>query len=487
LYQLMRVSKAFHEIIEPRIWTDIELHRSPWHEYYQYETEYDYEAILRRNKARNYFATTNDKCGTMHTSYSPRHQRSYFRRRDPYFELKAMKLLKTFDEGAILYANERCARLAERIQSLCMTLSVDSYYGPPSQILNQCWSIISRFKNLESLELIAGWPNHRGEVREGWTRNSMSFSPRGDCAPLTKIRKLHLRGYIPQDFARFVCQSAACINDLELALLDRPVCSKGMLDPITDVWKGSPRENNAELLKGVSETEQENFDDYWEAFLRPLAALHETDIPEQFSSLRSLTLRRPAEARGRGDPRPGCYVSVPSDKRILSEWARLIRASRSTVEHLVLEQRPMADDREPAGTDNADFMALYAYGPGFSRFVEYVLPTLLEDADWPALKSIRLYGFDPLGYVRKVCERVDPDETLDDDYGDGPPYDYTEHDQERARLISEHCLLPMLQERFKPLGVNVDSVLGRRMLFDPFTGIVQWGDGFGATHPKEED
>jgi hypothetical protein len=157
----------------------------------------------------------------------------------------------------------------------------------------------------------------------------------------------------------------------------------------------------------------------------------------------------------------GVYVSLKSDLAILSEWAALIRATRSTLEHLVLDQRPFAEEIETDSTGDTEFLVHYPYGPGYERFAQYCLPALLEEtAEWPNLKSIRLYGFDV------------------------PP----EMAEKHSSPIKPQKLGLQVEARFKPLGVDVRSGLGRRMLYEDDDGVVRSrGDGLGGRVEEDDE
>jgi hypothetical protein len=149
-------------------------------------------------------------------------------------------------------------------------------------------------------------------------------------------------------------------------------------------------------------------------------------------------------------------VSVKSDVAILQEWAALIRATRGTLEYLILEQRPFAEDIVQVSSTDEEFLVLCPYGAGYGRFIEHALPALLEEgAGWPRLKSVRLYGFDvPVQDFKKYYPK---------------------------KKSPKQKLLAILEARFKPQGVDVRSGLGRRMIYYEHDGTIRSGkDGFGG-------
>jgi len=74
---------------------------------------------------------------------------------------------------------------------------------------------------------------------------------------------------------------------------------------------------------------------------RALACL----VPESISrlvSLKTLHLCKPGVGTEYGQRM--MYYSTPSDERILREWSALFRATRKTLQHLILDQRPVAEE-----------------------------------------------------------------------------------------------------------------------------------------------
>jgi hypothetical protein len=128
--------------------------------------------------------------------------------------------------------------------------------------------------------------------------------------------------------------------------------------------------------------------------------------------------------------------------------------------HLVLDQRPFAEQIETDSTGDTEFLVSYPYGPGYERFAEHCLPALLEEIEWPYLKSIRLYGFDV------------------------PP----EMAQKHSSPVKPQKLGLQVEARFKPLGVDVRSGLGRRMLYGEDNGVVRpYEDGLGGRVEEDEE
>jgi hypothetical protein len=318
---------------------------------------------------------------------------------------------------------------------------------------------IAGFRNLEHLELTVSWPYDPKE----WDFAYDVFAL--DRAPLVKLRTVRLRGYLPQAFVLYVCLGAPGITDLELALLDRPIgsCLVHERQNPPPKWKDDNDEvDGGETLDdGDSASSNDSVAgeyDHEECIApRALSTFDGVDVTAQFPALTRLSLGRPAESM-----KPGvqnAYVSVHHDIGILAEWAALIRATRGSLEHLILDQRPFAEYIEMDATDDAEFLAIFPCGPGYARFVEHCLPALLEEnVQWPRLKSIRLYGFD-----------VPPEVA------------------EKYSSSQSQKLLLMVEARFKPMGIDVRSGLGRRMMYEDDDGVIRLEDGFGGSRIDLEE
>ncbi|KAJ7903379.1 hypothetical protein B0H14DRAFT_939060 [Mycena olivaceomarginata] len=432
----MRVNKSFHGLIEPMIWTKLELHGPGFHEYYQYPEELvDSES----RQKRNYLATGTD--------YNPdHHEREY--------SDHTGRFLRVFNESEEGVSPVRRMALAEHVRFLCADLTYDDEDDTDP------WGIIAGFSNLEHLELTVPWA-----WRDTFDTAFEAFMLK-EHRPLTKLHTVRLRGYVPKEFVQFVCQGAAGITDLELAVLDRPIGSNNYAGKRINPPPGTKTKVDSDDEDSASDGESEDDDaeDFDEEAIAPRGLpvlLDKIDLIGQFSSLTRLSLARPTQSAEDADYRDE-YVSVKSDVAILQEWAAVIRATRGTLEHLILEQRPFAEEIEQDSTGDREFLVLYPYGPGYDRFVEHTLPALLEEgAEWPRLKSVRLYGFDV------------PAEYYSDDSDQTP---------EPQRLLA------ILEARFKPRGVEVRSGLGRRMIYEDDDGTIRsGGDDFGGIRFDLED
>ncbi|KAJ7825414.1 hypothetical protein B0H14DRAFT_3468601 [Mycena olivaceomarginata] len=431
LCALMRVNRAFHSLIEPMLYSKMELHRPGYHEHYQYPD------AISSGERRNYHENDAGDYPEDTTWQDSR------------YTAQAFDFLKVFEnpDGDNIQPCVRTSRsqaIANQVRFLC--LETDLYHD--EQKLVDPWGTVASFRNIEHLELTVGWPYDYKD----WDSAAQAFASM-DHPPLDKLRTVRLRGYLPKEFVRYVCQGATGITDLELALLDRPIGSSNANERKNPPpgWKDIESEVDGDAwLDGENEDTASDKDSDAEDYEN-----------EECCRAPRLTLRRPAESLNPGLDMQGVYVSLKSDLAILSEWAALIRATRSTLEHLVLDQRPFAEEIETDSTGDTEFLVHYPYGPGYERFVEYCLPALLEEtAEWPNLKSIRLYGFDV------------------------PP----EMAEKHSSPIKPQKLGLQVEARFKPLGVDVRSGLGRRMLYEDDDGVVRSrGDGLGGRVEEDDE
>ncbi|KAJ7825412.1 hypothetical protein B0H14DRAFT_3874506 [Mycena olivaceomarginata] len=403
LWALMRVNRAFHLLIEPMLYSNMELHRPGYHEHYQYPD------AIHSGERRNYHENDAGDYPEDTTWQDSR------------YTAQAFDFLKVFEnpDGDNIQPCVRTLRsqaIANQVRFLC--LETDLYHD--EQKLVDPWGTIASFRNLEHLELTG----------------------------------------------------ATGITDLELALLDRPIGSSNANERKNPLpgWKHiEPEIDGDAWLDGEDEDTASDKDSDGEDFEheecvapRALPTLLDSgiDFAAHFSSLTRLTLRRPAESLNPGLEMQGVYVSLKSDLAILSEWTAVIRATRGALEHLVLDQRPFAEHIERDSTGDAEFLVRYPYGPGYERFVEHCLPALFEEIKWPNLKSIRLYGFDV------------------------PP----EMAEKHSSPVKHQKLGLQVEARFKPLGVDVRSGLGRRMLYEEHDGVVSpYGDGLGGRVEEDEE
>ncbi|KAJ7903362.1 hypothetical protein B0H14DRAFT_3421591 [Mycena olivaceomarginata] len=373
----MRVNKSFHGLIEPMIWTQVELHGPGYHEYYLYPEELvDSES----RQKRNYLATGAD--------YNPDNlERQYIG--------IAHHFLGLFSYSEKGLSSMRRIALAEHVRFLCLDLTYDT------EDLPDPWGTIARFPNLEHLEVFATWPWRGAEYDTAFG----AFASK-EHRPLTKLRTLRLRG-------------------------ENYVEKRTNPPPGTKAKVGSDDEDSASD-KDSEDSDTEDFDQEAIAPRALPALLDKIDLIGQFSSLTRLSLARPTES---------------SEEMYYRE---------EYVSHLILEQRPFAEDIAQDSSTDEEFLVLYPYGAGYDRFVEHALPALLEEgAGWPRLKSVRLYGFDV------------------------PVQDFEKYYPKKTSPQTE--VTCDLGGTIQAAGVDVRSGLGRRMIYDETDGTIRSGeDGFGG-------
>lgn len=476
LANLALATKSFRRLATPLLWTHIELHRPGWHEYFRHDGASQTAANCRKDGSRKYIQLPDDEsyCSTLIEYEPPMDTYRHYYLRDQRFA----RFFGSFNE--VSYPTD-LGQLSSQVpfrhlKSLCLDIDLNLLLERDEGLTLDFWAIFSTFQNLESFELIVDWVYSPQE----WDRREQRFSElESTLPPWTKLHKLCLRGYIPKSFARWAISRPERLTTLELSILDRPI-GNNLHTP-----RLNPPPEEESCRNSSEDTEDEGGEVQWaEEDLgndsddddldgeavgpRALAILADTEIPYKMEALSTLVLTRPVQSlmRESGDPytpyRDPICCSIRSDKAILQEWIRLIRATRRTLEHLVIDQRPYCEDTEGECTNQTEFLELYPFGSGFQRFKEMVIPVLLEDVEWPALKSLQFYGFDV----------PEPRKTK--------PHPRVPRLWPSLETKLKNSFLPAVKERFEPLGVEVDSFLGRRMVFRDDDGVISSGDGLGG-------
>lgn len=469
LANLTLVCKSFTQLATPLLWTHIELHRPGWHERFQHEGTFHPTGNGRKDELRKYIELPDDisYCSTLHDYCPPTDKYRYYNMHDERF----IRFLELFNKAL---SSINSAQLSSKVpfkhmKSLCLDINLDLLLERGGGLTLDFWTMFSVFQNLESFELIVSWLYNPEE----WDRREQRFSElESTLPPLTKLCRLCLRSYIPKNFARWTMAFPEQLNTLELSILDRPIgnnlCSPRRNPPPE---KGSDQiledieDDGGDIPWVTEESDSESDEDFDGEAVSPraLAITEGTNIPDKLGALSTLILVRPAQyledqyIRFGG----GTCCSIRSETAILQEWTCLIRATRRTLQHLVIDQRPCCEDIETESAGQTEFLELHPFGPGFQRFKETVVPVLLEDAEWPALKSLRFYGFDvPEPLKTQPHPRI--------------PRQFPS--QEFKMMNS---FLPAVKQRLEPLGVDIGSFLGRRMVFEDDDGVVLKGGGLG--------
>lgn len=415
LVRLILVSGQYQNYIEALLYNEIELHPPGFHENYAHKA-------LRKNEVALQRPYHFPPSWGSRPAISDYQLYDYHVHLEEVHETKVKLFLGQFVEGTE-QSKARAEHLAGLVHWLCLPVE-GLYTGVAGHRFNP-WNAIAKFTNLQYLEISGFWKTT--DVAQPFVQPAHS---------LLKLRTIKLRGYVPIDFVRYACANPESVIDLQLGILDVPVGSNQNGD-----------RHSRPLPVADFEKTVENFD-HEQIAPRGLACLTSEIIP-RLSSLACLYLIRPAQAKEASEEREfGLYTSARSDVELLNEWASVLRIARKTVTHVTLEQRPVGEELELDRKDNYEFMITYCHGPGYKRFVEIVLPVLLEDEEWPNLHSIRLFGFEPdstgvlqSSYLEEVDGGVD--------------------------------LVEQLQKRFP--SVEVASCLGRRMLFQEDSGETLYG------------
>lgn len=490
LINVARACKALDSVVEPLIWTHIELHDQEWHESDPYR-----HGILSHidNPSYRYIEPSPDYLQEYGGSEPTRFTRETFLRDRVYNLINAIPITRP--------------RILHQMRSICMTIH---FNGDDEKTMpDNLWTLFSRFPNLQALDLTVEWPWSGPEI---WEVMDKAFRRSVDSLSLLAgLQDLRLNGYIPQAFARWLLFNSKHLRTLQLAILDRPIGGTrrdDRMNPPPGKQRGDSPDEEEETgdddgidpevtdpsdpdtdSNADSDTSSTSSFNSEEIAPRALSILPRTDTDTDIDLLKplqhlsTLILTRPAESSQPDDVWRDTYTSLRADTSILHEWTRLIRSSRSTLRHLILDQRPFCEEIELDGTGSTEFMELYPYGPGFERFQEIVLPVLLEEKDergqdvtWPMLESITFYGFDvPEPMETKVHPRV----------------------QRRwmsTEVKNEKAFLGKVRRRFQGrnggaengAGVAVETYLGSRIVFQEESGAVT-EDGLGPGWRPDPD
>ncbi|ORY00252.1 hypothetical protein BCR34DRAFT_115843 [Clohesyomyces aquaticus] len=362
LYNLMRVSRRYKEFIEPLLWRKIELHFPGFHTRYAQKELQEEEAAAGR--PYHLFDSV--------SKYNPNDEYYYRDLFNAYHEKSAL-FLEPF-QPFTKWGPARAVQLAELVRWLCIEIQEDTQFHRTGK-KQEFWNALASFRNLEYLEVSAF-----AIPRE--TKSEIPFQH--PAHSMDKLRTLRLRGFVPKEFVQYVCENAARITDLELSLIDEPV--EGSLEPyLIALEQNGPipiensYSNSYEWVEG---------DSIWP---RPLAALT-PHLVSQLTCLSRLYLCMPSRVEGED-----IFYSVDAENRIMSEWIGLLCACKQSLVHLILDLRPVAKETALDNSSNNEYMSderRGAYADGFEHFEHFVLPVLLDEDPWPALRTIHLFGID---------------------------------------------------------------------------------------------
>jgi hypothetical protein len=346
----------YNKLVEPVLWERIELHRHSFHEHYALKPLRHEEAAMQRPYQMPKNVSDWDRL-TGGDPYGDEDINRLEGDQDP----KTWAFLDVFSTKKTAAERKRAHRLAGLIRWLCLPINgpytASSDKSGRDVKKNDPWTALATLRNLEHLEISA------------YFRQPEHVEPfQASDKPLENLKTLKLRGYVPAEFVRFACANGSRITHLQLAALDVSSLSEDM---------------------GV----RSDLDDYYLVAPKPLACLSPQTI-SSFTSLENVYLCKPSEVLINEYLASAIRSSIDSDKRALREWAYLLKSTRKTISCVTFDQRLLAECEEQDGMDNETYVEGYCNGPGYDRFVEFVLPVMLEEAEWPALKEIRLFGFE---------------------------------------------------------------------------------------------
>ncbi|KAK7408950.1 hypothetical protein QQX98_008894 [Neonectria punicea] len=333
---LMRTCKRFNALVEPILWTDIELHEQGFH-----------ESSWELNDPPPFIPTS---------------QRRYHRRQ-PWGRGQGArdKAAKLFLVLQLLHDEDlnRMQELAKRVKNLCTVIQPDT--GPWDEVKQQrqdviqIWQLLPFFTNLETLEL------HGDNY---YSSESEKMTPEFTAPPLNT--------------------------------------------PIGQVFTGS---------------------------------------------LKHLYLCQPSPGEYSGFGTDYSW-STRSEAACLSDWPNLLQATGSTLETLVLEQRPAAAYIENDGVTELQFLRNDTSGSG-NRPLVHMVKRLIQNEELPGLKKVYLHGM-------VVGEKWN-----------GRP----------STTVPAGGLMRILETR----AVQCEARLGQWCFFDHGPGYTRWASWNGADDDDDDE
>ena len=232
------------------------------------------------------------------------------------------------------------------------------------------YATLSYFSNLVVLELTVDWQPHK----------SSTFSvPAPGAFP--KLSRIKLYGYVPQQLVQCILSDSSPLQDIDIGLLDEPIpgeeyASRRLGSPVTD----DVQQNNLDVDDLML------FPD--NVAPRPLVWF--PDAGTSFPFLSYLRLCRPTEMDPSEFVWGRIHHSVRAEVACLEGWARLLEVVSPTIQHLVLDQRPVAHEDALEGGSSDEFMRFYSQ-PSSRRSLD-MLGRLLREVEFPCLSRIDLAG-----------------------------------------------------------------------------------------------
>lgn len=359
--KLVRTCRRLDKLITPLLWDRIELHPRRYH----FLTDLENPAPAIPEKKRAYLRNEGDLL-------------------DAEPELLFLALHQTAIEN-----RGRLKLLCGRIRSICTMVSSSCYEALEDDVPS-IWYVLANFVNLEELEIYG-----QCHYWEGVPMISKFHSP-----PLPNLRYAKLFGYIPKEFVIWVLSARTTLQRLELGLLDRPISSN--CQGSDKVFAPLPSEN---LLIGEQDDEQDLYEGSDNGSLdgelvvpRPLtrfivekSTTHPTTGATEFQALEHLSLSQPSRSNY-GDNFKEYSWSTRAEAACLTDWRQLLLMSSRTLEVLVLEQRPAAEQIELDAYASSDYVKKNSEGVGSETLVQMVIDLVETEGSLPRLKKVYLYG-----------------------------------------------------------------------------------------------
>lgn len=341
--RLIRVSKRFHQLATPRIWRIIELHSKNRH----LSRDINYPAPDTPNSERPYFYSGRSYDHTISADF-----------------FKTLDTIRKEDE-------HRFKLLAARVRGLCCEVTTS-------------WDMFPYFINLETLDLSC----------DSYVSHDFPVLIESETLPLPNLRFVSLFGYIPREFARWALRAGPTLERIELGMLDRPISGTIAYErsnyplPEDKVLNsdGDPESSNEDSDYGSLDAEG--------VCPRPLGSFmpdSESTRNAVFPLLKHLYLSQPSLCDYTDSVREYGWSSR-AEAACLADWKELLLASSSTLEVLVLEQRPCAEDIERDSYSAAEFVLSNKAGVGSEKLVEMILECPSTESSFPHLKKVYLWG-----------------------------------------------------------------------------------------------
>ncbi|KAF4472209.1 hypothetical protein FALBO_881 [Fusarium albosuccineum] len=351
LVQLSLTCKRINAIVEPCLWSDIELHELGFHES-SAEIKVPPPFRLPSQRGYHYGGRQNWPQNT---------------------ELKAERLfmmlqtLHTRDQNQL-------KKLASRVKNLCTV--INPHWLPDGFVVNNVISpyhLLPYFTNLETLEFHGDWDGGR----DGQEINM----PDIEAPPLAKLRFAKLFAYIPRPVAAYILRSGATLERLELGMLDRPISSSDFDDPfclpLPEENLGDEDDPDWGSLSGDS------------VIPRPLGGFLPND-PLSLPKLKHLYLCQTSDC-GNINVREYTW-STRAERASLDSWRELLLASSQTLETLVLEQRLGAEQGEMDACTEMEYLQYYTDGDENKTLVAMLEGIVFEQGAFPELRQVFLNG-----------------------------------------------------------------------------------------------